>query len=164
VTEDEVTESVPSEAVRVADPAVLRVTANDFTPLESVEAVGRVAAESEEVRATVPAYPVAVLPAASLAVTVIEKLDPEVLEAGTAVRTKEVAAAGFTVRLALVETAAPDTVAPRVTDPEFSPVKLAVKTPEPAFVIEPKDPVPPTALEVKRIAASAGKPDGFKLP
>ena len=33
---------------------------------------------------------------------------------------------GFRVRFALFKTAAPDKVEPMVTDPEFSPVKLAI--------------------------------------
>ena len=31
-------------------------------------------------------------------------------------------------------------------------------------MIEPKEPVPPTTLDVKRMAASAGRPDGLRLP
>jgi hypothetical protein len=123
---EEVAERDPSDAVRVLDPAVLRVSEKVPTPFKRLAEAGRVAAESEDVIATVPVCPLAVLPAASFAVTVIEKLEPEIVVTGTEVRTSEVADPAFTVRVALFETAAPDTVEPSVTDPKFCPVKLAV--------------------------------------
>ena len=54
VMPEEVTESVPSDAVRVREPAVLRVELKEPTPLVRVADEGSVALESLEVMATVP--------------------------------------------------------------------------------------------------------------
>ena len=145
------------------DPAVFRVAEKVLVPELSVLDEGRIAAESLDEKRSGLLKPVTVFPASSCAVTVKENAFPEVTLEGDVIANRD-ADPAFTVRVALLETAAPDTVEPMATDPEFIPVKLAVKTPEPAFVTEPKEPVPPTALEVKRMAASAGKLDGFKLP
>jgi hypothetical protein len=51
---EEVTESVPSDAVRVREPAVLRVELKEPTPFRSVADDGSVALESLEVIATKP--------------------------------------------------------------------------------------------------------------
>ena len=51
---EEVTEREPSDAVRVREPAVLRVMLKDPTPLVSDADEGRVALESLEEIATVP--------------------------------------------------------------------------------------------------------------
>jgi len=66
------------------------------------------------------------LPAASLAVTVMLKVAPAMELAGMEVRTREFAEAGLMVMVALLEIADPERVAPKVTEPEFTPVKLAV--------------------------------------
>jgi hypothetical protein len=58
------------------------VTVNVPVPFVSVLAGGSPAPESELENWTVPEYPVAVLLAASRAVTLIEKLEPEYEEAG----------------------------------------------------------------------------------
>ena len=76
-------DSEPSLAVRVFEPEVLRATAKGPEPFVSVAEVGSTAAESLEVMATVPEYPVAVLPLASCAVTVKLKGEPAVVDAGT---------------------------------------------------------------------------------
>ena len=76
-------DSEPSLAVRVFEPEVLRVSAKEPTPFVSVAEVGKTAAPSLEAMATVPEYPVAVLPLASLAVTVKLKDEPAVVDAGT---------------------------------------------------------------------------------
>ena len=65
--------------------------------------------------------------------------------------------------MALLPTADPEIVAPTVTDPDNVPVKVAVYTPDPALVTEPNEPVP-APLWVKRIEASAGRPEGFVFP
>ncbi|NDD56341.1 MAG: hypothetical protein EBZ44_01245, partial [Verrucomicrobia bacterium] len=78
-----VTESAPEAAVRVCAPAVFRVREKEPTPLVRVAEAGSVAFESDEVIATVPAKPVAVLLWASRAVTVKLKAVPAVLLVGT---------------------------------------------------------------------------------
>ena len=122
----EVMERDPSDAVRDLVPTVFNLTAKEPTPFARVAAFGRVAAESLEEMATVPVYPVAMLPDASLAVTVMLKVAPAMELAGMEVRTREFAEAGLMVMVALLEIADPERVAPRVTEPEFTPVKLAV--------------------------------------
>jgi hypothetical protein len=77
------------------------------------------------VKRSVPENPVAVFPASSCAVTVKENEFPEVTLDGAVIANRE-AEPALTVRVGLFETAAPDRVAPRVADPEVSPVKLAV--------------------------------------
>ena len=92
-----VTERAPEAAVRVREPAVFRVREKEPTPLVRVAEAGSVAFESDEVIATVPAKPVAVLLWASRAVTVKLKAVPAVALVGTELRTRLEAAAGFTV-------------------------------------------------------------------
>jgi hypothetical protein len=56
-------------------------------------------------------------------------------------------------------------VAPTVTAPANPPVRVAVKTPEPAALeAEMLESVPPTALPVKAMSPTAGSPVGFRLP
>lgn len=117
---------LPSAAVMVRLPTVLRVTWKDLVPLVRVDALGRFAEGSLDVMATVPVYPVAVFPLASLAVTVMVEATPETTLAGTELKASVVAAPGFTVTFALVPTVFPSMVAPMVTTPEFNPVKLVV--------------------------------------
>lgn len=70
------------------------------------------------------------------------------------------AAPGFTVTIALDATGASEMLAPRVTDPAFSAVKVDVKVPEPAAAGD-REPVPPTKLELNTIEPAPGKPLGF---
>ena len=85
---------------------------------------------------------------------------------GVVENTKVLTAPGFTVIVALLALviATDEIFAPKVTEPDRTARKLEVKTPDPASVIAPKVPVPPTLLEVNAIDPNAGKPDGFKLP
>ena len=73
---------VVSVAVTVLLPAVLIVALKVPAPFVSVALAGRAAAASLLVKCTVPAYPVAVLPVASRAVTVTLMLEPGVAFAG----------------------------------------------------------------------------------
>src|SRR5664279_2200915 len=70
-----------SVAVMVWLPAVVSVAGNVATPLVSVASAGSVAAASELVKWTVPAYPVAVAFDASSAVTVMLNALPATVEA-----------------------------------------------------------------------------------
>jgi hypothetical protein len=97
VIELEVMLNVPSLAVTVREPAVFKVIENDFVPLMSVDEDGSTALPSLEVIETVPAYPVAMFPLESFAVTVNENGEPAVVLAGTLVRTNDVAAPEVTV-------------------------------------------------------------------
>jgi hypothetical protein len=126
VIEFEVTVNVPSLAVIVFEPAVFKVIVNDFVPPVSVDEDGKIAAPSLDVIATVPEYPVTVLPEASFAVTVTENGEPAVVLAGTLVKTNEVALPEVTVTAVVLETATLEIVAPNVTDPAVAPVKTAV--------------------------------------
>ena len=65
-------------------------------------------------------------PAASLAVMVMLKLAPAMEVLGTEAMTREAAEDGLMEMVALLEMADPERVAPKVTEPEFTPVKLAV--------------------------------------
>jgi hypothetical protein len=118
-------ESDPEVTVMDFDPAVLRVAENVLLPEFKVLEAGSVAEASLEVKRSVPENPVAVFPASSCAVTVKENEFPEVTLDGAVIANRE-AEPALTVRVGLFETAAPDRVAPRVADPEVSPVKLAV--------------------------------------
>ena len=121
----DVTARVPSDAVRVEDPAVFSLTRNDPVPLVSVDAFGSVAAESVEVIATLPEYPVAVFPAASFAVTETVSDEPEIVDAGIEPKTSRLAVPGVTVSGAVFVTGVPERVAPRVTPPAWFAVKRA---------------------------------------
>ena len=123
---EEVTLRVPSLAVTVLDPAVFNVTEKAFVPLVSVDGDGSTALVSLEVIVTVPAYPVAVFPEASFAVTVTEKLEPAVALPGTELKTRDVALPGLMVTLALFETETEEIVAPKVTDPLVAAVNVEV--------------------------------------
>jgi hypothetical protein len=94
-------EVIVSVAVMVRLPAVLSVALNVPAPLVSVASAGRLAAPSLLVKWTVPAYPVAVFPAASSAVTVTLNGNPVSDEDG-AVTVKWVAAPGATAIAPLV--------------------------------------------------------------
>jgi hypothetical protein len=97
-------------------------------------------------------------------VTVKEKAEPEVTEAGMAARVKEVACAGLTVTEAELATLLVLTLAEMVTAPAVAPVKEEVKTPDPIVETGPKEPVPPTAEDWNAMRLVAGTPEGFKLP
>ncbi|NBU72696.1 MAG: hypothetical protein EBS53_14850 [Bacteroidetes bacterium] len=103
----EVLESEESEAVRVCEPEVLRAMEKVPTPLVRAAEGGRLAAGSLEVMETVPLYPVAVFPAASLAVTVKSKDAPAVAEEGMEERTRELAEAELTMMFEEVMEMAP---------------------------------------------------------
>ena len=104
-----------SVAVIDCEPAVSRVTVKVPTPLVRPALAGRTALLSLEVILTVPVYPVAVFPYASLAVTVTEPAVPAVTEVGKPETTRLVALAAFTVSGAVPVT--PETVAVTVQDP-----------------------------------------------
>jgi hypothetical protein len=128
VMAEEVAERLPSDAVRVLDPAVFKVIEKVPTPFTSVAEAGRVATESDEVIATVPVYPLAVFPDASFAVTIKLKPVPAVADEGTVESTRELAAAE--------ETAMEDEVTER--DPSD-----AVRVEEPAVLsFTEKEPLP----------------------
>src|SRR5438067_10773540 len=103
-----------SVAVTVWLPAVLSVTENVPVPPVRVALAGRTAWASVLVKCAVPAYPVAVFPYGSLAVTVTPTADPAVAEAG-AETVKRVAAAGLTLTAALVPEMLPVVVSVAVT-------------------------------------------------
>src|SRR5438067_1830870 len=77
--------------------AVFKVALNVPLPLVSVESAGSTAWPSLLVKCTVPAYPVAVLPKASLAVTVKFPAVPAVTSDGKPDTAKVFAAAGLTM-------------------------------------------------------------------
>lgn len=79
----DVTVRAPLAAVRFWVPTVLGVMVNDLLPWVRYAAVGRFADASEEEIITSPAKPVAVLFAASFAVTVKLNEVPEIAADGT---------------------------------------------------------------------------------
>ncbi len=153
--------ATPEEALMVRGPSKV------FDP-SGVVAMAVVQDASEKAESAMLAVElVTVFPCASRTVTTgwVPNADPAVfgLE-GWVVKARVVALPAFTVRFALVATAEEEIAAPTVTAPESTPVKEAVYTPDPAFVIAPKVPVPPTVLEVKAMDPRAGRPEGFEFP
>ena len=118
-----------SVAVIVLLPTVLSVALNVPLPLVSVELAGSTAAPSVLVKCTVPAYPVAVLPWASLATTVTLNGVPAVAFTGTVIEYR-VAAPGATLMLPLVPVMAVDvSVAVTVCVPTVARLTENVPTP-----------------------------------
>ena len=122
----EATERVPSDAVMILDPAIFKEMLKVPTPLTRVAEAGSPALGSLEVMTTVPEWPVAVLPAGSLAVTVNEREFPATVEAGTDPRTRLLAVPEATVTIFESEMDAEDTAAPKLTEPVRMPVNEAV--------------------------------------
>ncbi len=85
---------------------------------------GRVAELSVELNRIKPVKPVALLPAASFAVRLKVNSEPETVVAGTAPMRSWVAAPGLMVSDVELEMGDPEMVAPRVTTPDFTPVKV----------------------------------------
>jgi hypothetical protein len=96
LAEPVIVEITVSFAVSVWVPTARNVAENDPAPLTRVESAGRVAVPSEDVKWTVPVYPVATLLNASSAVTVKPKEEPDETDAG-ATTVKCVTAAGLTI-------------------------------------------------------------------
>ena len=78
---------LPKETEMVCEPEVLKTIEKAPEPLVRVAGVGEGTLVSVELMATVPLYPVAVLPAAFLAVTVKEKGTPATGGVAPGVRT-----------------------------------------------------------------------------
>ena len=150
--------------VTVRVPAVRRVIEKTPVPLVSGALAGSAAFVSVESNWMVSAKPVATLFWTSRAETVTLNGTPAVIDAGTPLKASDVAAPPWTVTPVELPTATPEIVAPSVTDPDLTPVKVAVYTPLPELATGPKVPEPGDAVEVKAICPSAGRPEGFRLP
>ena len=93
---EEVTDRVPSPAVRVWVPAVFRVAEKVPTPPVRVADPGRMALPSFELMLTFPEYPVAIFPEASSAVTLNEMPSPAIFSDGIDARESRDALEGLT--------------------------------------------------------------------
>ncbi len=123
-----------SVAVTVLLPVVLRVTEKVPVPLVSVLLAGKTAELSEEVKWTVPAYPVAVLLLASRAVTVMLNAEPAVAELG-AETTNRAAGPGATAISPLVPVMFDAAVSVAVTVRLPAVLKVTGKVPVPLFSV-----------------------------
>jgi hypothetical protein len=152
---------MPEEALTV------RVPSKVFDPF-GVVAMAVVHEESEKAESAMLAVElVTVFPSASSTFTtgwIVSGVPEVVVPVGSVVNESVVAVPGFTVRFAPDPTALESMVAPIVTAPARIPVNSAVYTPDPAFVIPPKVPVPALVVEVNAMAPTAGRPEGTGFP